>query len=105
MRFYKLEDMEPPFNVPILVKLDEYWVKDSEDNAWWDSRIFHLKDVPEEYFGKVCPFYYVVTAAFDERRGKIMFTEADGEQYGAWSEDEIQGWAMLKDIWENEEWG
>ena len=105
MRFYKLKDKKPPFGVPILIKLDEYWVKEIGDNDWWYDKSFRLKDVPKEYFGKVCPFYYVVTAGFDERRGKIMFTEAGGEEYSEWSEDKVQGWAELKDIWKNEEWG
>ena len=105
MRFYTIEKKRPPFDVPILVKLNEYWVKENEDDSWWNSKFFRLKDIPTKYVGKACPFYYVVTAAFDEHRGKIMFTEASGEQYGAWPEDEVQGWTDLNEIWHNEDWG
>ena len=76
--FYKLEEKEPPENVPVLIKFN---------------------DIVQSYYGGVkyyvCYLMRLHTISDDE--SKIVFCEALGEEYSTFDADDIDSWALIGD--------
>lgn len=74
IRFYTLEEKRPKIGDTILIKIND-------------------KETP----------YYIVLVG-ENYDNTLYFTEANGEQYAYWTENEVIGWTTLNEIQKNEIW-
>ena len=84
MRWYKFSERRPKIRQVIFVKLKE-------------------AEMYNEYYWYPCP-YYMVRVEKNLYNGHTQYTEALGEGYMYWEEDELLGWTPVEEIQDTEEW-